>query len=469
MLDEIGCGGTGRSPSNEAAEGSSTDTRPAGGPDIEIIVIGGGLAGSEAALQIARLGGRVRLYEMRPVQNTPAHRTDRLAEIVCSNSFKSDQPYNASWLLKEELRRLGSILISIADSVRVPAGAALAVDREQFAARVTETISSEANIRLIREEMAEIPGNGIVVIASGPLTSPALSASIRRFCGSEHLYFYDAISPIVDAETIDYSRVYRASRYGKASGDYLNCAMNRDEYKAFYEALVAAESVAIHQFEEACYFESCLPIEELARRGIDTLRFGPMRPVGLNDPVTGKAPYAVVQLRQEDLMKSSYNIVGFQNHLKFMEQKRIFRMIPGLENAEFLRLGQIHRNTYINAPQTLLATMAARQDGRIFFAGQLAGTEGYIENVASGLVAGINAVRTARGEEPIILPEETAIGALCRYVSTPQKHFAPMNINFGLLPEIQTPARTSKAEKQRLLCSRALELCTPLSKSTSTA
>jgi methylenetetrahydrofolate--tRNA-(uracil-5-)-methyltransferase len=435
----------------------------------EITVIGGGLAGSEAALQIARLGERVRLYEMRPVQSTPAHCTDRLAEIVCSNSFKSDQPYNASWLLKEELRKLGSILIRIADSVRVPAGAALAVDREQFATRVTETISNEPNIRLIRMEVLDIPREGIVIIASGPLTSPALSESIRRFCGFEHLYFYDAISPIVDSETIDYSEVYRASRYGKASGDYLNCAMDRDQYKAFYEALIAAESVAIHEFEEACYFESCLPIEELARRGIDTLRFGPMRPVGLNDPATGRAPYAVVQLRQEDLMQSSYNIVGFQNHLKFAEQKRIFRMIPGLEKAEFLRLGQIHRNTYINAPQTLLATMAARQDGRIFFAGQLAGTEGYIENVASGLVAGINAVRMARGEKPMIFPEETAIGALCRYVSTPQKHFAPMNINFGLLPEIQTPGRTSKTEKQRLLCGRALELCRPLSISTSTA
>jgi methylenetetrahydrofolate--tRNA-(uracil-5-)-methyltransferase len=283
------------------------------------------------------------------------------------------------------------------------------------------------------------------------------------------LYFYDAISPIVDAETVDNSKVYRASRYGKASGDYLNCAMDRDTYRAFYDALISAESVAIHEFEEACYFESCLPIEELARRGIDTLRFGPMRPVGLNDPSSGRTPYAVVQLRQEDLMRSSYNLVGFQNHLKFPEQKRIFRMIPGLENAEFLRLGQIHRNTYINAPQTLLPTLAARRDPRVFFAGQLAGTEGYIENVASGLVAGINAVRTARGEEPMVLPEETAIGALCRYVSTPQKHFAPMNINFGLLPEISTPARTSKAEKQRLLCERSLELCRPLSTSASTA
>jgi methylenetetrahydrofolate--tRNA-(uracil-5-)-methyltransferase len=428
-----------------------------------ITVIGGGLAGSEAAYQIARQGEKVRLYEMRPVRQTQAHRTDRLAEIVCSNSLKSDQPYNASWLLKEELRRLGSLLMQIADSVRVPAGSALAVDRERFAACVTSAISQQENIELVREEVPEIPSDGIVVIATGPLTSESLSQSMRTFCGAEHLYFYDAISPIVDAETIDRSKVYRASRYGKASDDYLNCPMERDEYSAFFEALVAAESVEIHDFEEAHYFESCLPIEELARRGRDTLRFGPMRPVGLQNPSTGRVPYAVVQLRQEDLMQSSYNIVGFQNHLKFGEQKRIFRMIPGLENAEFLRLGQIHRNTYINAPQTLMPTLAARRDTRIFFAGQLAGTEGYIENIASGLVAGINAARTSRGENAVVFPAETAIGALCRYVSTPQKYFAPMNINFGLLPPIDFPRRASKAEKQRLLCERALELCRPVS------
>jgi methylenetetrahydrofolate--tRNA-(uracil-5-)-methyltransferase len=431
-----------------------------------ITVIGGGLAGSEAVWQIARQGERVRLYEMRPVRRTPAHSTDLLAEIVCSNSLKSDQPYNASWLLKEELRRLGSILIQIADSVRVPAGAALAVDREKFAARVTEIISSEPNIELVREEVPAIPKDGIVVIASGPLTAESLSNSIREFCGSDHLYFYDAISPIVDAETIDMAKVYRASRYGKAASDYLNCPMDREQYVAFYNALLTAESVAIHEFEEACYFESCLPIEELARRGQDTLRFGPMRPVGLDNPATGRMPYAVVQLRQEDLMQSSYNIVGFQNHLKFPEQKRIFRMIPGLERAEFLRLGQIHRNTYINAPAVLEPSMAARRDPRVFFAGQLAGTEGYIENVASGLVAGINAVRRLRGDEPMIMPAETAIGALCRYVSTPQKHFAPMNINFGLLPPIEMPRRSAKTEKQRLLCERALELCRPVSTST---
>jgi methylenetetrahydrofolate--tRNA-(uracil-5-)-methyltransferase len=431
-----------------------------------ITVIGGGLAGSEAAWQIAERGERVRLYEMRPVRQTGAHRTDRLAEVVCSNSLKSNQPYNASWLLKEELRRFGSILIRIADSVRVPAGAALAIDRDRFAVSVTETLSSHPNIEIIREEARRIPEEGIAIIASGPLTSPPLSQAIREFCSCGHLYFYDAISPIVDAETIDFSKVYRASRYGKAAGDYLNCAMNREQYDAFYEALIAAESVAIHDFEEAHYFESCLPIEELARRGRDTLRFGPMRPVGLEDPATGRAPHAVAQLRQEDLMQSSYNIVGFQNHLRFPEQKRIFRMIPGLENAEFLRLGQIHRNTYINAPEILLPTMAAQRDPRIFFAGQLAGTEGYVENVASGLVAGINAVRTVRKEEPAVPPAETAIGALCRYVSTPQKHFAPMNINFGLLPPMELPRRTSKSDRQRLFCERALELCPPVSTST---
>ena len=426
-----------------------------------ITVVGGGLAGSEAAWQIASRGIKARLFEMRPVRRTPAHTSGHLAEIVCSNSLKSDQPYNASWLLKEELRRLGSLLIRIADSVRVPAGSALAVDRDRFAAKVTEAISSHPNIELIREEVPAIPGEGPVIIASGPLTSPSLSESIAAFCGSEHLYFYDAISPIVDAETIDTLKVYRASRYGKAADDYVNCPMDRDQYDAFYNALLNAESVALHDFEEAHYFESCLPIEELARRGRDTLRYGPMRPVGLADPRTGRAPYAVVQLRQEDLMQSSYNIVGFQNHLKFDDQRRVFRMIPGLENAEFLRLGQIHRNTYINAPQTLLPTMAARKDPRIFFAGQLAGTEGYIENVASGLVAGMNAVQFCNGGNPVLFPDESAIGSLCRYVSTPQREFAPMNIHFGLLPPMELPRRIAKADKQRLYCERALSSLAP--------
>jgi methylenetetrahydrofolate--tRNA-(uracil-5-)-methyltransferase len=423
-----------------------------------VTIIGGGLAGSEAAWQVAKRGVKVRLFEMRPIRNTPAHRTDRLAEIVCSNSLKSDQPYNASWLLKQELRKMGSILLQIADSVKVPAGAALAVDRERFSLAVTETIANETNIEVVREEVLSIPSDGVVIIASGPLTSGALSESIRQFCGADNLYFYDAISPIVNTETIDQTKVYRANRYGRSSDDYINCPMNRDQYDSFYEALISAENVTMHDFEEPQYFESCLPIEELARRGRDTLRYGPMRPVGLDDPATGKRPYAVVQLRQEDLMQSSYNIVGFQNHLKFGDQQRIFRMIPGLENAEFLRLGQIHRNTYINAPQNLLPTMAARRDPRVFFAGQLAGTEGYVENVASGMVAGINAVRHLHAESPLLLPIETAIGALCRYVSTPQKHFAPMNINFGLLPAMNFLPKSSKIDKQRLLCERALKL-----------
>ncbi len=424
----------------------------------EITVIGGGLAGSEAAWQAARRGVRVRLYEMRPVSATPVHRTDLLAEVVCSNSLKSDQPHNASWLLKEELRLMGSLLLDVAEQTRVPAGGALAVDREKFARGVTAAIEAERNITLHREEMTDIPDSGIVVVASGPLTSDKLSESIQRFCGREHLYFYDAISPIIDAQTIDRDRVFAASRYGKADADYLNCPMDKGEYERFYRALIDAEDVVLHDFEETSFFEACLPIEELARRGSDTLRFGPMKPVGLEDPRTGRRPYAVVQLRQEDLMKTSYNMVGFQNHLKFPEQRRIFRMIPGLENAEFLRLGQIHRNTYIDAPQVLEPTMASRSQARVFFAGQLAGTEGYIENVATGLVAGINAASGAMGKPLWTPPPETSTGALCRYVSTPQKNFAPMNINFGLLPPVEdTGKRIPKKERQRLISERAIE------------
>jgi methylenetetrahydrofolate--tRNA-(uracil-5-)-methyltransferase len=425
-----------------------------------VTVIGGGLSGCEAAWQIAERGLKVRLYEMRPVRPTPAHKTSHLAEIVCSNSLKSDQPFNASWLLKQELRRMGSLLMRIADSVRVPAGSALAVDREEFAMETTKAIEAHPNIELVREEVTGIPGpgvGGVVIIASGPLTSGALSESIREFCGLDNLYFYDAISPIVDAETIDYTKAYRASRYGKGDDDYVNCPMSQEEYSAFYDALVTAEAVELKEFEETHYFESCLPIEELARRGRDTLRFGPMRPVGLIDPNSGRMPWAVVQLRQEDRMQSSYNLVGFQNHLKFPDQRRILRLIPGLEQAEFLRLGQIHRNTYINAPQILTETMSARLESRLFFAGQLAGTEGYIENITSGLVAGINAVQQMKGNDPIRFPADTAIGSLCRYISTPTKHFAPMNIHFGLLPPMDLPKRTPKAEKQRMLSERALK------------
>ena len=425
----------------------------------EVTVIGGGLAGSEAAWQIARAGGHSHLYEMRPLETTPAHRTGQLAEIVCSNSFKSDRPPNASWLLKQELRSCGSLLLEIADRERVPAGGALAVDRARFSRAVTAAIEVEPHITLHRSELPAIPETGIVVVASGPLTSHALSESIRTFCGREHLFFYDAISPIVDAESIDRSKVFTASRYAQTEGDYLNCPMDPAEYDRFYEALIRGDSVELHAFEETRFFEACLPIEEMARRGRDTLRFGPMKPVGLPDPKTGRVPYAVVQLRQEDRMQTSYNIVGFQNHLRFPDQRRIFRTIPGLENAEFLRLGQIHRNTYIDAPEILNPAMGARRDGRVFFAGQLAGTEGYIENVATGLVAGVNALRVARGQELWIPPNESAIGSLCRYVSTPQKHFAPMNINYGLLPPLNGGARRSpdKKDRQRRIADRALE------------
>ena len=425
----------------------------------EITVIGGGLAGSEAAWQITRLGGHAHLYEMRPRETTPAHKTDKLAEVVCSNSFKSDQPYNASWLLKQELRKCGSFLLEIADMERVPAGGALAVDRERFSESVTKAVETNSNITLHRKELKEIPESGTVIVASGPLTSPSLSESIRTFCGSEHLYFYDAISPIVDAASIDRSRVFARSRYDHADADYLNCPMDPSQYARFYDALMGAEAVELHAFEETRFFEACLPIEELARRGRDTLRFGPMKPVGLADPKTGRIPYAVVQLRQEDLMNRSYNIVGFQNHLKFPDQRRILRLIPGLENADFLRLGQIHRNTYINAPDVLNRTMSAKKDERVFFAGQLAGTEGYIENIATGLVAGINALRFGRGKPAWVPPVETAIGSLCRYVSTPQKHFAPMNVNFGLIPPVGAigKTRTRKKDRQRQIAERAIE------------
>lgn len=427
-------------------------------PQAEAItIVGGGLAGSEAAWQVARAGLRVDLYEMRPERGTPAHRTDRLAEIVCSNSLKSDQPHSASWLLKEELRHSGSLLLEVADRERVPAGTALAVDRERFAAGVTAAITTAPNIRLHRHEVRDVPKSGTVILASGPLTSPDLSGAIQELCGMDHLYFYDAISPIVEGPSIDMPRVYRASRYGHAGGDYLNCPMDRETYDRFYTALVAAETVELHEFERTCFFEGCLPIEEMARRGRDTLRFGPMKPVGLEDPRTGRLPYAVVQLRQEDLMESSYNIVGFQNRMTFPSQRHVLRLIPGLENAEFLRLGQIHRNTYIDAPRILEPTLAVRSDPRVFFAGQLAGTEGYIENIATGLIAGVNAARRVCGLPDWVPPAETAMGALIRYVTTPQRHFAPMNINFGLLPPIGNTRGLSKKDRQRRIAERALE------------
>ncbi len=417
----------------------------------EITVIGGGLAGVEAAWQAARRGLPVRLFEMRPGVRTPAHQSGQLAELVCSNSLKSDLPGTAPYLLKEELRRLGSLLIGIADEVRVPAGHALAVDRETFSQRVTEAILAEPGIRVVREEVKEIPPEGAVVVASGPLTSPSLSEAIARYFGSGHLYFYDAISPIVDATTLDRQKLFSASRYGKGGDDYLNSPMDRDEYLRFYEALTKAEAVPPREFEDPVFFEGCLPVEELARRGVDTLRFGPMKPVGLADPRTGRRPYAAVQLRLENRMADSYNMVGFQNHLKFPEQKRVFRLIPGLEQAEFLRFGQIHRNTYIRAPGLLEPTLSAQKRPGLFFAGQICGVEGYVESIATGLLAGLNASRLAMGKAPVVAPRDTACGSLQHFIAFSEPgSFQPANISFGLLPEAsESLGRRIRDRKER--------------------
>ncbi|HWO01988.1 MAG TPA: methylenetetrahydrofolate--tRNA-(uracil(54)-C(5))-methyltransferase (FADH(2)-oxidizing) TrmFO [Blastocatellia bacterium] len=410
-----------------------------------ITVIGGGLAGSEAAWQAAQRGARVQLFEMRPATGTAAHKTGSLAEIVCSNSLKSDQPGSAPYLLKEELRRGGSLLIEIAHQTAVPAGAALAVDRERFAEEVTRRIATHPNIQVIRGEVKELPGEGPVIIATGPLTSPALSEQIARLTGSSQLYFYDAISPVVEADTIDQRIAFPAARYDKGGPDYLNCPMDEAEYGRFYDELISAESVALHEFEKTMYFEGCLPIEELARRGRDTLRYGPMKPVGLRDPRTGRQPFAVVQLRQENLLADSYNLVGFQNHLKFGEQKRVLRLIPGLEQAEFNRFGQIHRNTFICAPALLTETLQMRELPRVLFAGQISGVEGYIEAMATGFMAGVHAVELGRGREPRPAPRRTAMGSLTNYIANADPtNFQPMNITFALLPPLD------EADRRRL-------------------
>src|SRR5499433_102077 len=367
-------------------------------------IIGAGLAGSEAAWQCARRGVPVELFEMRPVRSTRAHQTAQFGELVCSNSLKSDSENTAPWLLKEELRRAGSLLLSIARECAVPAGHALAVDREQFAARITEAISGEPLISIRREEVTELSEDQLAIVATGPLTSDALSQEIARLADSSHLYFYDSISPIVEADSIDMSRVYLAARYDKGSADYINCPMSKEDYDRFYDALLEAQSVEARDWEKLNYFESCLPIEEIARRGRDTLRFSPMKPVGLKDPRTVKPPYAVVQLRQENLRADSYNLVGFQNHLKFGEQARILRLIPGLENAQFLRYGQIHRNTYINGPALLRETLQMKQHPNLLFAGQISGIEGYVESIATGLMAGVHAAALAAGTEPVAPP-----------------------------------------------------------------
>lgn len=419
----------------------------------EIIVIGGGLAGVEAAWQAASSGIRVRLYEMRPRKQTPAHRTDKLAEIVCSNSLKSDEPGSASYLLKEELRRGNSLVMEAATATRVPAGAALAVDRQKFAELITERIGSHSNIELVREEVIEIPHDAVTIIATGPLTSDDLTREIMKLTGDDQLYFYDAIAPIVAADSIDRSVAFRAARYGKGGDDYLNCPLDESQYSSFHQALLAANSVPLQRFEETRWFESCLPIEELARRGVDTLRYGPMKPVGLVDPRSGCEPYAAVQLRQENLMADAYGMVGFQNHLRYGEQALVLRMIPGLERAEFLQFGQIHRNTFINAPQVLAATMQMRAHPNIFFAGQITGVEGYVESVAMGWLAGHNAARLLLGEELLVAPPRSAIGALARYVSGAQtKNYQPVNITFALLEPLSADqARTVRRKRDRHL------------------
>ena len=435
-----------------------------------IKIIGAGLAGSEAAWQCARRGWNVELYEMRPMRSTPAHQTSDFAELVCSNSLKSDSENTAPWLLKEEMRRAGSLLLRIARECSVPAGHALAVDRVTFAARVTEAIAGEPRIQVHREEVTTIDERDqITIIATGPLTSDALAAEITRLsepaCRAEkettasdpHLYFYDSISPIVEADSIDMSRVYMAARYDKGSADYINCPMTEAEYAAFYDALVAAQSVEEKDWEKLNYFESCLPIEEIARRGRDTLRFGPMKPVGLRDPRTGKTPYAVVQLRQENQRADSFNIVGFQNHLRFGEQARVLRLIPGLENARFLRYGQIHRNTYINAPALLSETLQMKQHPKVFFAGQICGVEGYVESIATGLLAGAYAASFAQSIPLNPTPRATAFGSLTHYVTRSEaKHFQPANITFDLLPPLERKIRDRK-ERHRLQCELALQ------------
>jgi methylenetetrahydrofolate--tRNA-(uracil-5-)-methyltransferase len=427
----------------------------------QIDVIGGGLAGVEAAWQAARLGAQVNLYEMRPLKQTPAHRTEKLAEIVCSNSLKSDEPGTASYLLKEELRQGDSLVMAAAAETRVPAGAALAVDRHKFAELITERIENEPRIRLIREEVISIPEDKISVIATGPLSSDALTAEIMKLTGSDQMYFYDAIAPIVSADSIDASIAFRAARYDKGGDDYLNCPFDQQQYENFYAALLEANSVPLQRFEETRWFEACLPIEELARRGVDTLRFGPMKPVGLRDPRTGREPYAAVQLRQENLMADAYSLVGFQNHLRYGEQARVLRLIPGLQNAEFLQFGQIHRNTYICSPRVLGATMQMRERPNVFFAGQITGVEGYVESVAMGWLAGVNAARKAFGRELVVAPAATATGALARYVSQADaKNFQPVNITFALLPPLDETVKRAvrkKHERRKLQVELALK------------
>lgn len=423
----------------------------------DVVVIGGGLAGSEAAWQAATHGAKVTLYEMRPKEPTQAHKTGWLAELVCSNSLGSADILNAPGILKEEMRRLNSLVIRVADDVRVPAGGALAVDRDRFAQGITLALESHPNVRIIREEIKELPTDCVSIVATGPLTSETLAGAIRNLTHSKNLYFFDAISPIVDADSINMDLVFRASRYDKGSADYLNCPMDQPTYDAFYDAMLKAEKVQPKDFEKIPYFEGCIPIEVMAERGRQTMLFGPLKPVGLEDPKTGRRPHAVVQLRPENVHGSCYNLVGFQTKLTYPEQRRVFRMIPGLENAEFLRLGSLHRNTFINAPQLLRDTLQVKMRGTTFFAGQIVGVEGYTESAAMGGLAGINAARGLAGLSPVTPPPTTAHGSLIQYITTTDpRHFQPINTNFGLFPPLPERIR-DKEEKRRRIGRRALE------------
>ena len=422
-----------------------------------INIIGGGLAGCEAAYQISKHGINVRLYEMKPTKYSPAHSNSNLAEIVCSNSFKSNLLTNACGLLKEELRMLDSLLIKIADETSVPAGQALAVDREEFSRKVTEYIENLDNVEIIKEEVTEIPDDAVTIIATGPLTSDVLFEKISKLVGNNELHFYDAAAPIVEKSSVDMNIAFVGDRYGKGEADYINLPMNKEEYENFWNELVSAEVVELHSFEKREIFEGCMPVEVMAKRGVDTLRYGPLKPVGFDDPRTGRRPYALVQLRQDNSVGSLYNMVGFQTNLKFGEQKRVFSMIPGLQNAEFVKYGVMHRNTYINSTQILNNVCQMKDNENVFFAGQITGVEGYVESIASGLLAGINAVRYMRNEGKIVFPVETMIGALTDYISTPNEKFQPMNANFGILPKLPEKIR-DKQERYKKLSDRAISI-----------
>lgn len=422
-----------------------------------VTVIGGGLAGSEATWQLAKRGIEVDLYEMRPVKMTPAHETGNLSELVCTNSMRSNQLSNAVGLLKEEMRQLDSLIMRVADETAIPAGGALAVDRDSFSKKVTQIINELPNVHVHNEEIKDIPKDGINIIATGPLTSDSLATKIKEFCGSESLHFFDAAAPIITAESIDYNIVYKKSRYDKGEAAYLNCPMDKEQFVNFYNNLITAETAELHEFEKNNVFEGCMPIEVMAKRGEKTMLFGPLKPVGLEDPKTGKLPYAVVQLRQDNASASMYNIVGFQTHLKFGEQKRVFSLIPGLANAVFVRYGKMHRNTYISSPEVLNSTYETKLCENLFFAGQMTGVEGYVESAGSGLVAGINASLRAIGESPIVFPKNTAIGSMANYItSTSAKNFQPMNASYSLMPQLEKKIR-NKQERHLMQSKIALD------------